>query len=69
LEKDTEIASLKKALAEAKKENEKPKETQNVDMVKIKEQYDSIDELRTILKKQKKMFLPMTMRMGSYWNR
>lgn len=58
MEKDTEIASLKKALAEAKKENEKPEETQNVDMVKIKEQCDSIDELRTIFEKAKENVAP-----------
>jgi hypothetical protein len=58
LEKDTEIVSLKKALAKAKKENEKPEETQNVDMVKIKEQCDSIDELRAIFEKAKENVAP-----------
>lgn len=52
-EEETKIISLKKNLAEAK-EKEQAEKVHNDDMVKMKEQYDSINELRTSLEKEKR---------------
>ncbi|KAL5670003.1 hypothetical protein ACJX0J_022224, partial [Zea mays] len=51
--KSFEIAFLKQALAEAKKENEKAEETHKADMAKMKEQGDSIDEIHANIEKSK----------------
>jgi predicted RNase H-like nuclease (RuvC/YqgF family) len=52
-EEETEIISLKKNLAKAK-EKEQAEKVHNDDMVKMKKQDDSINELRTSLEKEKK---------------
>jgi chromosome segregation ATPase len=52
-EKDNEIAFLKRALAEAKKEKKEAGNTHEQDMIKIMEQYETIGELHVNLKKVK----------------
>jgi hypothetical protein len=53
-EKENEIISLKSNLAEAKEEKEQVEKSHNDDMVKMKEQGDAINELRTNFEKEKK---------------
>lgn len=52
-EKDKEITSLMGSLAEAKEGKEEAERTFNDNMTKMKEQGDTINELRTNLKKEK----------------
>jgi Rad3-related DNA helicase len=56
-EKESEITSLKENLAETKKEKEQAEKTHNDGMVKMKEQYDSMNDLRTSLEKEKENIL------------
>lgn len=53
-EKENEIISLKSNLAKEKEEKEQAEKSHNDDMVKMKEQDDAINELRTNFEKEKK---------------
>jgi predicted RNase H-like nuclease (RuvC/YqgF family) len=54
-EKENEITSLKSQLAKAKEETKQAENVHNDDMVKMKEQDDAINELRTNFETKKKI--------------